>query len=73
MKDILFLVEGDELSRQLKEEVKNAEFGGDIVTFSIEEARQQRTPLPLLVTGGTTYGPTLLRDYFRPRGRSDCK
>ena len=65
--DVLFLVEGEELSEQVKERAKEAKFAGQIVTLSLKEARLQRTPLPLLIAEGTSFGPNLLRDLFGAR------
>lgn len=72
-REILFFVKGDELSDRIKKEAKNANFQGDIVSLTLEEARFQRTPLPLLFAGNKVYGPTSLTVYFRTPDGSESK
>ncbi len=61
---MLFLVKGDTLSRRVEAAALKANFQGKIVKLTRDEAREQRTPLPLLFTNDGTYGPSSVRDYF---------
>jgi len=70
-KAILFLAAGDRISEEAKKEAEKAGFSGEIITFSEEEARAQRTPLPLLVVDTRSYGPISVRDYFRSHSHLD--
>jgi len=65
-KRVLFLVVGDPLSEKVRKDAAKADFKGTIVSLSMEEARFQRTPLPLLTIGHKTLGPSSLLEYFRP-------
>jgi hypothetical protein len=65
-KSLLILVKGDPISKNVERDAKRARFSGQIVKFSEEQAREQHTPLPLLIKEGELpVGPDALIKYFR--------
>ncbi len=61
---VLFLVEGDTLSRQAEAAALKSKFQGTMVKLTKDEALVQTTPLPLLLVADGTYGPSSVQDYF---------
>ena len=60
---LLILVEGDDLSTRILEASKMAQFEGSVLTLSPERAAEQG-PLPALLVGSGSYGPSLIEAYF---------
>ncbi len=64
-KGVLFLVPSDALSQVVRRVAKRTGLELTIVTLGVEEASLQRTPLPMLLMDGYSYGPASLYDFLK--------
>ena len=66
-KSVLILVKNDPVSKMVERDAKKAGFTGEIVKLSLEQARVQGTPLPLLIKNHESWGPDGLVEYFKSK------